>query len=219
MDEIRAVGLGVCLSVYLSVPCHAGKRAVYLDLDTVITGPLDDLLDYRGGFATLQTDGMANERRCGGINSSVMLWCAGDMPQVYTELMRMLPYSVDYARKFDHWLEMMTITDSSSGSSSSNSSAGGDSGSGNSSRGSPPLWLQELLPGCVAEYSSLVAAGGADLAIVKTPSSSSPVVVKGKGGGPRLVCFPLDPKPHHDVCTRQRWIRYHWLGEQDKPEE
>ena len=37
---------------------------MYIDLDTVITGPLDDaLVGYCGTFATLATDGMLNEQR------------------------------------------------------------------------------------------------------------------------------------------------------------
>jgi hypothetical protein len=47
---------------------------VYLDLDTVVCGPLAPLCAYTGPFALLSVEGMANERRALGCNSSVMLW-------------------------------------------------------------------------------------------------------------------------------------------------
>lgn len=49
-----------------------GERIVYMDLDTVITGPLDDIFNYTGEFAILR-DFMRHE----GMQSSVMLWRAG----------------------------------------------------------------------------------------------------------------------------------------------
>lgn len=52
-------------------------RVLYLDLDTVITGSLDDLAGYSGPFAALSVEEMANERRPTGLNSSVMCWDAG----------------------------------------------------------------------------------------------------------------------------------------------
>lgn len=52
-------------------------RVLYIDLDTVVSGPLDDLAGYRGPFAALSVEGMANERRPLGVNSSVMSWDTG----------------------------------------------------------------------------------------------------------------------------------------------
>ncbi|CAN0520901.1 unnamed protein product, partial [Ectocarpus sp. 8 AP-2014] len=52
-------------------------RVVYMDLDTVIAGSLDEIAGYAGPFAVLSAEGMANERRPGGLNSSVMSWDAG----------------------------------------------------------------------------------------------------------------------------------------------
>lgn len=52
-------------------------RILYIDLDTVIAGPLDDIAAFTGHFAALSATGMANERRPDGINSSVMSWDAG----------------------------------------------------------------------------------------------------------------------------------------------
>lgn len=50
---------------------------MYIDLDTVIADSLDDIAGYAGPFAVLSAEGMANERRPGGLNSSVMSWDAG----------------------------------------------------------------------------------------------------------------------------------------------
>ena len=54
-------------------------RCMYIDLDSVITGSLDDILDKCGGkpFVTLGTEGMINERRVGGLNTSFMVWSQG----------------------------------------------------------------------------------------------------------------------------------------------
>ena len=62
---------------------------LYIDLDTVVVGALDELATFGGAFGTLATDGMVNERRAGGYNSSVMMWTAGefvmgDAPWTYT---------------------------------------------------------------------------------------------------------------------------------------
>lgn len=54
-------------------------RVLYIDLDTVISGPLDDIAAFSGPFAALSVAGMGNECRSAGINSSVMSWdAAGD---------------------------------------------------------------------------------------------------------------------------------------------
>lgn len=52
-------------------------RVLYLDLDTVLSGSLDDIAGYSGSFAALSVEGMSNERRPTGLNSSVMSWDAG----------------------------------------------------------------------------------------------------------------------------------------------
>lgn len=53
-----------------------GERMVFLDLDTLIVGPLDDIVKYDGAFATLN-DFYYPER----VGPAVMMWEAGD----YTE--------------------------------------------------------------------------------------------------------------------------------------
>lgn len=49
-----------------------GERIIYLDLDTVIVGPIDDILKYQGEFAILQ-----DFYRPDGWQSSFMSWQAG----------------------------------------------------------------------------------------------------------------------------------------------
>lgn len=58
-------------------------RVLYIDLDTVVAGSLDDIAGFRGSFATLSAAGMANERRASGMNSSVMAWDAGDLGALF----------------------------------------------------------------------------------------------------------------------------------------
>lgn len=45
----------------------------------MIAGSLDNLAGYAGPFAALSAEGMANERRETGLNSSVMCWDAGEI--------------------------------------------------------------------------------------------------------------------------------------------
>lgn len=64
--------------IWYSLNREAGLagRILYLDLDTVVTGSLDDLAGYSGPFAALSVEEMTNERRRAGLNSSVMCWDA-----------------------------------------------------------------------------------------------------------------------------------------------
>jgi FkbM family methyltransferase len=48
------------------------ERVLYFDLDTVITGPLDSIATYRGGFTTLR-----DAYRPNGLQSAVMMWEVG----------------------------------------------------------------------------------------------------------------------------------------------
>ena len=86
----------------------AGRRVLYIDLDTVIVGSLDDLAAYRGPFALLSTTGLANEGFDGGYNSSVMAFGAGwGRARVWRPLAALgLPLVRRFVHRFDHWLEM-----------------------------------------------------------------------------------------------------------------
>lgn len=120
----------------------AGCRVVYVDLDTVITGSLESLVSYRGHFATLTTDGLVNERRSGGYNSSIMMWGAGEATEVYTHLIHLLPHVTKFIQKFDHWIEMVMAKENVD-------------------------VVQQLYPGAVVEYKSYVMDGGSELVAPK----------------------------------------------------
>ncbi|GMF43045.1 unnamed protein product [Phytophthora fragariaefolia] len=89
------------------------SRCLYVDLDTVVVGSLVDLLVWSppiGVLALLKTDGMANEQREGGYNSSIMAWRVdGDIAALqflYSFLHSHFGSVTKYIYKFDHWLEM-----------------------------------------------------------------------------------------------------------------
>jgi hypothetical protein len=84
------------------------SRVMYIDLDTVIVGTLDEIASFQGEFGTLSTDGMVNERREGGLNSSVMMWTAGSFTELWTKLVAEFDRAVSrITYKFDVWIEMM----------------------------------------------------------------------------------------------------------------
>lgn len=68
---------------------------LYLDLDTVITGPLDWVLDYGGTWATLE-DFYTSDMGASG----VMLWQAGIVP-IYEAALRTPPIMTH--ERSDHW--------------------------------------------------------------------------------------------------------------------
>ncbi|KAG5191748.1 hypothetical protein JKP88DRAFT_154041, partial [Tribonema minus] len=96
----------------------AGRRVLYLDLDTVIVGGIGEAVALcSSAFATLSARGMANERRTCGYNSSVMAWQSpppppraadrrGELEGIYTFLVGAAGAVATVTRKFDHWLEM-----------------------------------------------------------------------------------------------------------------
>ncbi|CAM9098666.1 unnamed protein product [Scytosiphon promiscuus] len=153
-------------------------RVLYIDLDTVIVGSLEDVAGYTGPFAALSAEGMANERRQTGLNSSVMSWDAGvkgdaGAVRVVYGLLREA-YSVVTAcvHKLDHWLEM-TVPGAAI--------------------------LQEVFPGQIVEYASFEAGAGKDRRTLPPEA--------------RVLCFPLEPKPHQ---VEQAWIKQIWMGHQDE---
>ncbi len=56
----------------------AGERVLFFDLDTVPTGPMDFLADYKGAFATLR-DWYSWHM----INTSIMAWEAGEANEIW----------------------------------------------------------------------------------------------------------------------------------------
>lgn len=65
-------------------------RILYLDLDVLLLGGLDEIIDYPAPFA-LAADGAPNFHGHGALrvvkrfNSSVMVWDAGEHPEIYTD--------------------------------------------------------------------------------------------------------------------------------------
>src|SRR5579862_97577 len=55
-----------------------GERVLYFDLDTCITGPLDEIASYQGPFAILR-----DVYRQNGLQSSVMAWEAGSTRMIW----------------------------------------------------------------------------------------------------------------------------------------
>lgn len=93
---------------------HLRGKCVFMDLDTVIVGPLDAILSLEilpDMIALLSTDRMANERRQGGYNSSLMIWRNDNdssqwLSSIYTPLAQHFQFITGYIYKFDHWLEV-----------------------------------------------------------------------------------------------------------------
>ena len=171
-----------------------GVLVVYIDLDSVIVGALDDLTQYRGTFATLGTRGFVNEGREGGFNSSVMLWM---IPPIVDE---------DEAEVED--------AEEGAGEKSSSSSSLLAAESALAIHIYAPLasdfesitrvvhrfdhWLemrianadilQDIAPGVVVEYRAVCTE--------TLPPSA------------RLVTFPLQPKPHDLPAP---WVKERWV--------
>lgn len=153
----------------------------YLDLDTIVVGPLDELFSYQGPFATLAADEWACERdNASGVNSSVMLWdggCAQALAPIHGGLLDGLAFR--HLLRFDHWLEMLLPPRR-------------PAGAAHGAAGPPGGWresVQERFAGQVVEYRSGCAGGLPE--------------------GARLVCFPRSPKPHQvtDEWAQQAWHR------------
>lgn len=88
-------------------------KCLFVDLDTVIVGSVDELLQWEipnGKVALLKTDNMVNEQRRDGYNSSMMMWRneSGKSPfeHVYQQLHDHFGIVSRFIYKFDHWLEV-----------------------------------------------------------------------------------------------------------------
>merc|ERR1712167_232493 len=84
---------------------------MYIDLDTVITGSLEEMASYRGDFAILSTRGIDNEGKdfSNGYNSSILMWAAGSskLDSICEVLREHFDLVHNFIHRFDHWLEMM----------------------------------------------------------------------------------------------------------------
>ncbi|KRX07220.1 hypothetical protein PPERSA_00377 [Pseudocohnilembus persalinus] len=80
----------------------------YIDLDMIVTGNIDEILQYQSAFAILKTDQFACEQlNKGGYNSSIMIWDSSIMKPVYQVLKDNYDAITKYLNRFDFWLEMM----------------------------------------------------------------------------------------------------------------
>jgi hypothetical protein len=199
---------------------------VYVDLDSVVLGPLDELAAFdttamlvgpaknipSSLFGTLGTEGMVNERRAGGINSSVMCWRAGDFERLWTDLISHFWAVRQVTYKLDAWLEMMLLpppplppSSPASSSSSLAPSGGGDDDGGGGSAASPPptvqrftggavVRLQEVFPGQVREYcdvrDSIYAADAATVAAATATTAEAAPSIKANA-----VLLAADARP------------------------
>lgn len=84
-------------------------RLFFIDLDMVITGNVDEILNYNGEFGILKTDDIACEKaNKNGINSSIMVWKNREVfKRVFEELNANWKNISKFIVRFDFWLEMM----------------------------------------------------------------------------------------------------------------
>ncbi len=80
---------------------------VYIDLDMIICGSLDELANMEiQHLATMSTDDIFCENVQGGYNSSIMIFSAASMLSLYKTLVTYYSHLVKYLMRFDHFLEM-----------------------------------------------------------------------------------------------------------------
>lgn len=87
---------------------HDFDTVVYLDLDQIITGPLDALFELQCPFSTLSTATFWCELSNTGYNSSVIVWQPKrvDFAPLFDALVAHAEIRT-YVHRFDHYLEMV----------------------------------------------------------------------------------------------------------------
>ena len=91
---------------------------MYIDLDMIITGNIDELIyNYRGRFSTLTTNDIFCEQTQDGYNSSIMLFevskkgeneiISSSVEILYETLKAYYQQIFKYLMRFDHYLEML----------------------------------------------------------------------------------------------------------------
>ncbi len=216
-----------------------GGWVVYLDLDTVITGSMN-IFNWKSECHTspatfdkhfmylLSTDGMVNEHRSFGINSSVMIWYNNksrstskdiehyasastskkennlDSEERFAFLYRYLIENykdvLQCIYKFDHYLEMMLLHRSH------------DTKRMHGENEKICKFIQNEFPNTVADFLTLEPAlcrhsnRDADHPMPARETSASQITSSAlEAKGVALVCFPLLPKPLEvrDYCP---WV-------------
>lgn len=82
-------------------------RMLYIDLDTVITGSLNDLARYSGNFAVMGTADLECEKAKDGYNTSIIAWNSEFGKEIYTVLKMYYNQTLKFICRFDFWTEMM----------------------------------------------------------------------------------------------------------------
>lgn len=82
-------------------------RMLYIDLDTVITGSLNDLARYKGTFAVMGTGDLQCEKAKDGYNTSIIAWDTSFGREIYSVLKKYYEQSLIFICRFDFWTEMM----------------------------------------------------------------------------------------------------------------
>lgn len=82
-------------------------RLLYIDLDTVITGSLNDLARYRGTFAVMGTSDLECEKAKDGYNTSIIAWHSDFGKEIYGVLKKYYDQALKFICRFDFWTEMM----------------------------------------------------------------------------------------------------------------
>jgi hypothetical protein len=82
-------------------------RMLYIDLDTVITGSLDDLAQYAGAYAVMGTGDLECEKAKDGYNTSIIAWHSEFGKEIYLVLKKYYVQTVKFICRFDFWTEMM----------------------------------------------------------------------------------------------------------------
>ena len=93
-------------------------KVLYVDLDTIVTGSLDEIGGYGGPFAILSTDGLDNEGSdfSDGYNSSIVIFdvtkpAVVDLIEstIYRPLAHHFEVTHQFVHRLDHWLEMTVL--------------------------------------------------------------------------------------------------------------
>jgi tetratricopeptide (TPR) repeat protein len=82
-------------------------RLLYIDLDSVITGELNELARYQGAFAVMGTSDLECEKAKDGYNTSIISWHSGFGKEIYSVLKKYYKQTLKFICRFDFWTEMM----------------------------------------------------------------------------------------------------------------
>ena len=160
---------------------------VFLDLDTVLCGPLRPCIEplvrkaiQTGAVLSLQAGQFkASEGRDEGINSSILVWRNdSSTSSLFGFLEKHYQAVTSVVYKFDHYLEMMLLSHTRHVAV-------------DEAWPCPPFIYVPNEQGAIVDFSSL---SGTDRAL---PPNAA------------IVCFPLLPKPHQ-VAESVPWIKEHW---------